>query len=203
MINLSTTDLAERLLPTTTWSFPDKTKEIFLTFDDGPVPETTPWLLNLLDQYDAKATFFLIGKNVEKNPDLYKEIIQRGHAVGNHTYSHVSGWKLGFRKYIDDIKLARKYINSDLFRPPYGKITPLQLNYLKRRFNIIFWDVLSADYNTKITGEKCLINVLSKYKDGSIIVFHDSVKAHKNLSYTLPLVLDHFKNLEYKFGTIK
>lgn len=203
MISLTPSNIAEKILPTTTWSFHGKVKEIFLTFDDGPVPETTPWLLDLLDEYDAKATFFLIGKNVEKSPALYQELINRGHAVGNHTYSHVSGWKLGFKKYVEDINLAAKFIDSKLFRPPYGKITPLQLNYLKKHFNIIFWDVLSYDFSQKTSSEKCLVNVLSRYKDGSIIVFHDSVKAHKNLSYTLPLVLDHFKNLDYKFGTIE
>lgn len=203
MISLKPSDIAERMLPTTTWSFKGKVKEIYLTFDDGPVHETTPWLLDVLDEYDAKATFFLIGKNVEKNPLLYNEILKRGHAVGNHTYSHVSGWRLGFTKYIEDINLASKFIDSKLFRPPYGKITPLQLNYLKKHFHLIFWDVLSQDYSQKISGEKCLFNVLSGYHDGSIIVFHDSVKAFKNLSYTLPLVLDHFKNLDYKFATIK
>ncbi len=203
MFNIKTSNIAEKILPTTTWSYPNKQQEIFLTFDDGPVPDTTPWLLDLLDEYKAKATFFLIGKNAEKNPELYQKIIDNGHAVGNHTYSHVSGWKLGFKKYIEDINLASKILDTKLFRPPYGKITPMQLNYLKKHYNIVFWDVLSYDFNPKISGEKCLINVLSKYKDGSIIVFHDSVKAFKNVQYTLPRVLDHFKNLNYKFGTIK
>ncbi len=202
MFNIKTSNIAEKILPTTTWSYPNKQQEIFLTFDDGPVPDTTPWLLDLLDEYKAKATFFLIGKNAEKNPDLYQRIIKNGHMVGNHTYSHVSGWKLGFKKYIEDINLASKILDTNLFRPPYGKITPAQLKYLKEKYNIVFWDVLSYDFNPKITGEKCLINVLSKYKDGSIIVFHDSVKAFKNLQYALPRVLDHFKNLNYKFGTI-
>lgn len=203
MFHLKTSNIAERILPTTTWSYPGRTQEIFLTFDDGPVPETTPWLLDLLKEYDAKATFFLIGKNVEKNEPLYRRIIREGHSVGNHTYSHVSGWKLGFNKYVEDIQLASRFIDSRLFRPPYGKITPLQLRYLKNHFNIIFWDVLSYDFSRKISGERCLVNVLSRYKDGSIIVFHDSMKAFKNLEYTLPLVLDHFKNLDYKFATIK
>lgn len=203
MIGLSPSNIAKKILPTTTWSFHGKVKEIFLTFDDGPVPETTPWLLDLLDEYGAKATFFLIGKNVEKSPDLYNEILKRGHGVGNHTYSHVSGWKLGFTKYVDDINLAAKFIDSNLFRPPYGKITPFQLRYLKNHYNLIFWDVLSYDFSQKISSERVLLNVLAGYKDGSIIVFHDSVKAFKNLSYALPLVLDHFKNLDYKFATIK
>jgi peptidoglycan/xylan/chitin deacetylase (PgdA/CDA1 family) len=203
MLNIKPSKIGERIFPTTTWSFPDRKKEIYITFDDGPVPETTPALLDLLNEYDAKATFFLIGKNVEKNPDLYQRILEEGHAVGNHTYSHVSGWKLGFEKYIEDITLARKFIDSDIFRPPYGKITPNQLKYLKKEFNIVFWDVLSYDFSRKISEKKCLINVLSKYKDGSIIVFHDSVKASKNLNYALPRVLDHFKNLDYKFATIK
>jgi|SRR6056297_609730 len=203
MFNFKTANIAEKIMPTTTWSYPDRTREIFLTFDDGPVPETTPWLLDLLNQYNAKATFFLIGKNVEKNQYLYQRILDEGHQVGNHTYSHVSGWKLGFNKYVEDIQLGNRFIKSHLFRPPYGKITPMQLKHLKKQFNIVFWDVLSYDFNRKISGERCLVNVLSKYKDGSIIVFHDSMKAFKNLEYALPLVLDHFKNLEYKFATIK
>ncbi|PLX23455.1 MAG: polysaccharide deacetylase family protein [Salinivirgaceae bacterium] len=203
MLNIKPSNIAERIFPTTTWSYPERKEEIFLTFDDGPVPENTPWLLDMLNDYGAKATFFLIGKNVEKYPYLYERILKEGHSVGNHTYSHVSGWKLGLEKYLEDIALAQKFVDSNLFRPPYGKITPLQLKHLKKEFNVVFWDVLSYDFSQKISQEKCLVNVLSKYKDGSIIVFHDSVKASKNLRYTLPRVLDHFKNLDYKFATIK
>lgn len=203
MWSIKTLDIAEKFLPSTVWNIPTNRKIIHLTFDDGPVPETTPELLDLLNSYNAKATFFLIGKNVEKNVDLYNRIIDEGHAVGNHTYSHVSGWRLGFNAYINDIKLASKFIDSKLFRPPYGKITPKQLKYLKQRYKLVFWDVLSYDFSPKISPQKVLVKVLSGYKEGSIIVFHDSQKASKNVHYVLPKVLEHFTNLGYTFSVIK
>ena len=203
MWSLKTADIAEKFLPSTIWNIPNTEKTIHLTFDDGPVPETTPALLDLLKSYNAKATFFLIGKNVEKNIDLYNRIRNEGHAVGNHTYSHVSGWRLGFDAYVNDIKLASKFIDSKLFRPPYGKITPKQLKYLKQHYKLVFWDVLSYDFSQKISSQKVLIKVLSGYKDGSIIVFHDSQKALKNVKYVLPKILEHFNNLGYKFSVIE
>lgn len=186
------------------WSVPTKSKNLYLTFDDGPTPEITPWVLNKLDQFNAKATFFCIGRNVERHHEIFNDIISRGHAVGNHTYSHLKGWKTKNKEYINDIKLASQAINSKLFRPPYGKIGIKQIRLVKQAgFKLFMWDVLSEDYNKNLTKEECLNNVIENSEEGSIIVFHDSVKASKNLYYTLPKVLEEFSKQDYNFKKLK
>ncbi|HSH50194.1 MAG TPA: polysaccharide deacetylase family protein [Bacteroidales bacterium] len=185
-----------------TWYFPQRKNEIFLTFDDGPIPDITPWVLSILKEYNAKATFFCVGQKVQKNIALYQQIMNEGHAVGNHSYSHLSGWKTKNQEYYKDIYKASGLIHSNLFRPPYGKITLQQIKQLKDEYRIVMWDVLSYDYHPKITPQKCLRNVLQKITSGSVVVFHDNQKALKNLHYTLPLVLQYFSEKGFVFKPI-
>ena len=187
------------------WEIPSQEKVIYLTFDDGPHPEATYFVLNTLKDYNAKATFFCIGKNVLDQPDLYERIITEGHAVGNHTFNHLNGWKTADSVYMENIAKAKNYIDSSLFRPPYGKITPFQLRLLaKEKFKLtpIMWTVLSGDFDAKLSKESCLENVLTAANNGSIIVFHDSQKALVNLQFVLPKVLNYFKQKGFRFEKI-
>lgn len=193
----------EKIFPNYHWKIKTDSKELFLTFDDGPTPEVTQWTLEMLEKYNAKATFFCIGKNVESYPNIYKSILNKGHTVGNHTYNHLKGWKISHDDYIIDTNKASTYIKSALFRPPYGKLTPKQgKTLISKGYKIIMWDVLSIDWDNTISKETCLENVISKSKPGSIIVFHDSLKAAKNMKYTLPKVLDHFSDAGYNFRAL-
>ncbi len=185
--------IIKRLFPKFIWSFPDEKEGIFLTFDDGPRPEVTPWVLDQLDKYNAKATFFCIGKNVEMFPELFKEIIDRGHAVGNHSYSHIKGWGTKTGDYVRDIDVAGDMIKSNLFRPPYGRIGPNQARVLGERYKTIMWSVLSMDYNRHLSGRACAKNVIPNIEGGAIIVFHDSIKCAENLWIALPMVLEAIK----------
>jgi len=182
------------LYPSFIWSFDDETNGVFLTFDDGPRPEVTPWVLDTLDRYNAKATFFCIGKNVENFPELFNEIKKRGHAVGNHSYSHVKGWGMNTGDYIHDVDFGNSLINSNLYRPPYGRIGPYQGKMLSERYKIIMWNLLSRDYSRSLSEKSCARNVIKNVKPGSIVVFHDSIKSSRNLFYALPLVLKHINS---------
>jgi len=184
------------------WSFPGKTSTLYLTFDDGPIPNVTPAVLAILDEFNAKATFFCVGENVKKHPDIYKMILEKGHSVGNHTYNHLSGWKSDNNEYKENILEAENYITSSLFRPPYGKITRSQIKLLKSDYKIVMWDVLSGDFDTSTSPEKCANNVIKNASEGSIIVFHDSIKAEKTMLKSLPLVLEHFAKLHFEFCSI-
>ncbi|MCD6346506.1 MAG: polysaccharide deacetylase family protein, partial [Bacteroidales bacterium] len=168
------------------WQMKGGDNKIYLTFDDGPVPEVTPWVLETLRQYKAQATFFCVGGNVRKHPDLFNHIIENGHGTGNHSFSHLNGFKTGIRQYIRDVYKAHKYVNSPLFRPPYGMLRGIARSILKARFRIILWDVLSMDYDPGIQARQVVRNVISNTHDGSIVVFHDSIKAKENLQYALP-----------------
>jgi len=186
------------------WKIPEKTKTLYLTFDDGPTPIVTPWVLNELDKFNAKATFFCIGRNVDRHPEIFNEIIKRGHAVGNHTYSHLKGWRTPANEYKNDIELANQIIDSKLFRPPYGKIGPQQIKDLKKAdYKLFMWDVLSEDYNQKLTPKQCLKNVTKNTEAGSIIVFHDSIKASENLYATLPIILKTYTEKQFVFRKLK
>lgn len=188
------------------WSFKTEDKTLYLTFDDGPHPAATPFVLQELKKYNAKATFFCIGKNVEAHFDLYKKIIDEGHAVGNHTYSHLNGWKTGDEKYLNDIFHTKKIIDSNLFRPPYGRITKFQLKQLqgeKFKLKTIMWSVLSGDFDEQASGETCFKNVKKNAEAGAIIVFHDSAKAFERLQYALPLTLKYFTENGFVFNSIK
>lgn len=184
-----------------TWSLPGGTNTIYLTFDDGPIPEVTPMVLDVLGTYQAKATFFCVGANAERNPALLHRIREEGHAVGNHTHNHLDGWKTRDKLYFRNISRAQHILRTTLFRPPYGRITPSQLRILRNHYRIIMWSVLTQDYNRSLSAEKCLQNSL-KAGDGNIVVFHDSIKAVKNLEYALPRFLDHYSGKGYNFSVI-
>ncbi|QQX77849.1 MULTISPECIES: polysaccharide deacetylase family protein [Aequorivita] len=184
----------QRLYPERVWAFSNKKDSVYLTFDDGPIPEVTPWVLDELKKHNAKATFFCIGENAKKHPEIFQRIIAESHAIGNHTFNHLNGWKTETSEYIENTLLAEKLITSKLFRPPYGKITSKQAKQLQQKgFKIIMWDVLSYDFDATISEKKCLQSVLKNIKPGSIVVFHDSLKAEKNLRYVLPKVLEYLK----------
>lgn len=185
------------------WHGERKNKTLYITFDDGPTPGVTEEVLEILDQYSAKATFFCLGRNVDRHRPLYEKILVRGHKTGNHTYSHLKGWKTTAKTYIQDVELASKYIQSDLFRPPYGRIKRIQTKYLQKRFRLIMWDVLTHDYNNKISPKVSLKYSIKHTRNGSIIVFHDSLKSSKNLFYILPRYLAYFSNMGYKFESIE
>ncbi|HEX6168141.1 MAG TPA: polysaccharide deacetylase family protein [Chitinophagaceae bacterium] len=197
----------KRIYHSYVWSIPVNDKILYLTFDDGPHPEATPFVLKQLKQVNALATFFCIGKNVVAYPGIYKQIINEGHSVGNHTYNHLNGWKTSNDKYLKDIALASQEIDSDLFRPPYGRITSFQAKNLKpvikgKEPKVIMWDVLSGDFDIACTAQQCLANVLLASVPGSIIVFHDSEKAFPKLEYTLPRMLNHFSEKGYLFKAL-
>jgi peptidoglycan-N-acetylglucosamine deacetylase len=198
--------LVKKLYPNYVWDMPTTNNEVYLTFDDGPHPQITPWVLEQLKSYKAKATFFCIGKNVVQYPETYQQLLAEGHAVGNHTHNHLNGWKAPVKDYIANTREAAQYIQSPLFRPPYGRIkrkhVPLLKQAMKAETKVIMWDVLSADFDTTISKEQCADNVLKYTQPGSIIVFHDSEKAFKNLAYALPLVLEEFKRRELVCKTL-
>lgn len=206
--------IIKKLFSNYIWDIPNNENKVYLTFDDGPTPEITQWVLNQLDQYNAKATFFCIGKNIVAHPEIFNQIIEKGHGIGNHTHNHLNGWKTTTDEYLEKIETCEATISninseisilkSKIFRPPYGKIKVAQAKKLRQQgYKIIMWDVLSADFDQSISKEECLNNVLSNTKSGSVIVFHDSLKAFKNLEYTLPKVLQHLTENNFSFGIIK
>jgi len=202
-----------RLYPSFTWEMSTDEKSLYLSFDDGPHETATPFVLDQLKLYNAKATFFCIGKNVIKHPAIYQRILDEGHRVGNHSHDHLNGWKTADKVYIDNIREAGKYIDSNLYRPPYGKISRFQAKLLQHPsinisqpvtpLKIIMWTVLSADFDLSVTPEKCWNNVLLNTGPGSIILFHDSTKAWDKMSYALPRVLEHYSNQGFLFKAIK
>ncbi len=189
-------------MPSLIWEIEDP-DGVFLTFDDGPTPGVTEWILSTLDKYNAKATFFVLGKNVEMYPDLYQRILDGGHRVGNHTYSHQKGWNMSLERYVEDVDFANDLLASELFRPPYAQITPSQVRMLSQRYRLIMWNVLSRDYNRKLHPKRCLNNVVKYLDPGAIIVFHDSDKAFRNLSYALPRTLQRIAELGLKCKVIE
>ncbi len=190
---IKTNRLIKWLFSNYIWSIATNKKTVYLTFDDGPTEKVTPWVLEQLDQYNAKATFFCIGANIQKNPTIFQSVQDAGHAIGNHTQNHIKGWETANEKYLKDILNCQEQLpenNSMLFRPPYGKIKKNQGKLLRQKgYKIIMWDVLSADFDTTVTPEECLNNVIKNVTSGSIIVFHDSVKAFPRLEYALPRTL--------------
>ncbi|TVZ25793.1 peptidoglycan/xylan/chitin deacetylase (PgdA/CDA1 family) [Gillisia sp. Hel_I_86] len=204
--------LGRFLYPSLLWNMPRDQKSIYLTFDDGPHPEITPWVLDTLKKYDAKATFFCVGENIERHPEVFKNLISEGHSHGNHTHNHLKGWRISTPHYLENIIEAEAVISrfsmmkSDkdkLFRPPYGKIKPSQVKQLQLlNYKVVMWDALSGDFDTSISTEECYYNVIRESKAGSIIVFHDSQKAKNKLKVVLPKVLEHYKEKGYNFKGI-
>lgn len=183
-------------------SDPEEKKRVYLTFDDGPIPEVTPWVLDVLDQYHVKATFFMVGDNVRKYPEVYREVLARGHAVGNHTMHHVQGLRMLCRNYIHDVSEAERYIPSALFRPPHGWLRPMQLLWLRRKFKVVMFDVVSRDYSWRLTSEQVTGNVRRYTRPGSVIVFHDSLRSWKRLEKSLPDSLEYLISEGYEFGLL-
>lgn len=205
--------IIKRLFPKYIWEKTFSNKTLYLTFDDGPTPEITEWTLNTLKQFNAKATFFCIGDNVKKYPDILHKINQEGHSIGNHTFNHINGWSNKTNSYVNNTEKAQNTLEKELgleyfstkklFRPPYGKIKNKQARQLiKKGYQIVMWSVISYDWNINLSGKDCLNNVLKHTKDGNIIVFHDSLKAKKNLQYTLPKVLSYYSDRGYSFKSL-
>jgi peptidoglycan/xylan/chitin deacetylase (PgdA/CDA1 family) len=184
------------------WRMPTRQPEVYLTFDDGPEPEATPFVLSQLKKWNALATFFCIGNNIEKHQELFNQIVSAGHQIGNHTQNHLNGWNNHLNTYLADVEQCSTHISSGLFRPPYGKITLKQIRSLRSQWQIIMWDVLSYDFETNVSPAKCIQNVMQHVRPGSIIVFHDSKKALKNLSETLPVVLEKLSAKGYSFNAM-
>ncbi|MEQ8907917.1 MAG: polysaccharide deacetylase family protein [Vicingaceae bacterium] len=187
--------LLKTLYPSLEWTISSKKKEVFLTFDDGPTPGLTDKVLDIMSENQAKGTFFCLGKNVEDNPKLYQRILAEGHAVGNHTFNHLNGWKSKSMTYYENVKQANKVIESKLFRPPYGRIKPSQINLLKNKYRIIMWSHLSRDYDPRMTVDDCMKICLKNLSPGSILVFHDSVKAGDTLIPLLKALLKKINTL--------
>ena len=181
---------------------PEGDKSIYLTFDNGPHPNVTPAVLDILKTYSIKATFFCVGDNVVKYPETFSSVVNDGHSIGNHTFNHLKGWKTPFNAYIENIKKCDAYFKSTLFRPPYGKISLKQFLLLRKEYRIILWSVMSYDFKQGISGQQCLSNVLKHTSNGSIIVFHDSVKTMERMLYALPRVIEHYLALGYNFKAI-
>ena len=216
---IKTPNLLKIIFNNWVWSFSTKEKTIYLTFDDGPTPEVTEWTLDQLKKYNAKATFFCIGKNIENHPKTFQKIIEEQHAVGNHTHNHLNGWKTNAQDYFSNFEKADQIIDTNLntlsktsktstqtkklFRPPYGKITLKQSKKIRNTgYKIITWDVLSADFDKTISNKKCLQNVIQNTTNGSVVVFHDSVKASEKLKYVLPKILEYYSEKGYSFKKI-
>ncbi|MFD2726569.1 polysaccharide deacetylase family protein [Hyunsoonleella rubra] len=226
IIPVKTPEVVKSLFPNYVWNIETSEKVLYLTFDDGPTPEITEWVLDELEMHNAKATFFCIGANIEKYPEIFQKVLKIGHRIGNHTQHHLKGWKFNTKDYLEDVKMAEGLLNSkfqklnpkihnkaivnckspivNLFRPPYGKIKRKQgRKLIEMGYKIIMWDVLAFDWKKSVSPEECMDNVLSKATNGSIIVFHDSVKASKNMQYALPKVLAHFSAKGYKFEALE
>ncbi len=183
----------------------DKDNAVYITFDDGPHPTATTYALQQLEKYNAAATFFCVGNNVSKHPDIYEQLLQNGHTTGNHTYNHSNGWRTANYNYLRSIEKAKKLVKSNSFRPPYGRIKFSQVRKLLKRdpsWNIYMWDILSGDFDRDITPQQCADNVLSNIRPGSIVVFHDSEKAWERMSYALPLVLEHCRKMNWKMKAL-
>jgi peptidoglycan/xylan/chitin deacetylase (PgdA/CDA1 family) len=191
------------LFPEAIWRIKRKQQRVvYLTFDDGPIPEVTPWVLDTLDKYGIKATFFMVGDNARRHPWLVDEIKKRGHSYGNHTMNHLQGLKTTTLRYMRNITEANKYIYSSLFRPPHGLMRPSQAKAIKARYNIVMYDLVTRDYSHKLNGEDVLKNVKRYTRNGSIIVFHDSLRAERNLKYALPRAIEWLKNEGYELQVI-
>lgn len=185
-----------------TWRKDSRLKTIYLTFDDGPIPEVTPWVLDILDKYGIKATFFCVGENVWRYPEIYEDILRRGHRTGNHTYNHLRGFFTRSKRYLENVEKATQFIKSDLFRPPHGELRSRQYLKLRKNYRIVQWDVITRDYNPDLTGEQVLSIVKRYARNGSIVVFHDSLKSEKNMRYAMPKAIEYLLEKGFLFEKI-
>jgi len=190
--------------PSLTWRVDTSEKEIYLTFDDGPIHGPTDFVLDTLSSFNAKGTFFCIGDNIQKHPGQFKKVVGAGHSTGNHTFNHLNGWRTSDDLYIQNIKECDTLLPSEkkLFRPPFGRITSSQISRIKKDYSIVMWDILTFDYDKSLSGEKCLRGAMGALRPGSIVVFHDSIKAEKNLTYVLPRFMEHCAMQGYSFKAL-
>lgn len=192
--------LIRYLYPSAIWRMDKDERAVYLTFDDGPIPRVTPWVLDVLDRYGIKATFFMVGDNIRKHPDEFRMVVERGHRIGNHTFNHIRGLSYDINSYLENTdKACRMMMNTNLFRPPHGYMSPKQYVELKKRYKIIMWDLVTRDYNRKFTGEQILQKVKKYVRNGSIITFHDSLKSEENIRYALPKAIEWLMEQGYEF----
>ncbi len=194
--------LFRKLIPGALWRMNKTEKKIYLTFDDGPVPGVTPEALSVLKNFNVKATFFCVGNNVRKHPEIFKQIISEGHAVGNHTFAHADGWNMTTKNYLSEVQKCSEIFSSKLFRPPYGRMRTPQRKKIQRKFKIVLWDVLTYDFDSELSGEDCLQATLKNSREGSIVVFHDSVKAKERMLFVLPKFIEEMKGRGFEFGVL-
>lgn len=201
-MSIQVPDVLRPLLGKLTWRRDSSSKVIYITFDDGPVPEVTPLVLDLLDKHNIKATFFCVGDNVRKHPEVYAEVLRRGHKTGNHTFNHIKGFSFSEEEYVANVEKAAEYIDSELFRPPYGRIKRSQLKRLQSKYEIIMWDLITYDYDRKLSKESILRNIKHYSRNGSVIVFHDSIKAKDNMLAVLPMAIEYWNSQGYTYGVL-
>ena len=201
-MNVQFPDMLRPFLGKLLWRKSSSSKVIYITFDDGPVPEVTPLVLDLLDEYNIKATFFCVGENVEKYPEVYNEVLKRGHRTGNHTYNHLKGASVSTDEYVANVEKASLRIESNLFRPPYGRIKKKQKKALKAGYEIIMWDVITHDYNSSLSPQTIMQNIRRYSRNGSLVVFHDSLKAERNMLTVLPLAIEYWNSKGYSFDVL-
>lgn len=185
------------------WRVSTQQREVFLTFDDGPVPEVTPLVIKILNKYNVKATFFCVGENVKKYPEIFELLLSNGHAVGNHTYHHIKAWKTDTYSYLSEVEQCNLLVKSKVFRPPHGQINRKIVRNLRNEYRIVMWSALTGDYNNALSGNQCLANAVNNTSPGSVIVFHDSLKARERMEYALPLYIEYCLKEGYLFGTLK
>lgn len=192
-------NIVRYLYPDAIWRMDKDERAIYLTFDDGPIPVVTPWVLDILDHYGIKATFFMVGDNIRKHPTEFQMVKERGHRLGNHTFNHIRGFEYTTPQYLENTEKANQYLQTDLFRPPHGHMRMLQYHALRKRYKIIMWDLVTRDYSKHMTGKGVLRNIKHYVRNGSIITFHDSLKAEKNLRYALPKAIEWLLSQGYEF----
>lgn len=203
MYFVRTPRIIQSLLPGYLWRMPVKEKVVYLTFDDGPIPEVTPWVLDVLRGFDARATFFCVGENVQRHPDIFKRMLEEGHSIGNHTHQHLNGWKTETSVYLQNVANCAALVSGNLFRPPYGRLRSEQAAALrKQHYRLVMWDVLSGDFDRTLQPEKCWENIRRNVRPGSIVVLHDSLKAEPNVRYALPKLLEYFSEKGWRFEAI-
>ena len=202
MYLVKTPEFIQHLFPNFTWRIPSLDKVLHFTFDYGPIPVLTPWVLEQLKAYNARATFFCVGDNIRKHSQVFQQITEYGHAVGNHTLNHLNGWVSDNLPYFHNVRHCAKLVNSVLYRPPYGRMKPKQAQFLQRHYRIVMWDVLSGDFDAALTPQQCFENVKNNARPGSIVVFHDSLKAEERLTYALPRALQYFCERGFRFEAL-